>query len=211
MRKSLAQRGCGRQRVNDISHGAEAHDEQAIESRSAGCGRIRVAHSSRGPSTFRTVSRFSQPQPRARTNDLGGRVILGITNNDDAASTGFDLVALGDALRRVVRALSMKVRMDFANDRANVLFRENYDGVTILDRRQNFRAFLGGHHRPALPLQGADGSISGHRDNQFAAEVPSGTQVTYVANTQQIEKTIGQWSANGNPPPVRNTPLELVA
>ncbi|HKA77011.1 MAG TPA: hypothetical protein VKD19_07895, partial [Pseudolabrys sp.] len=90
-------------------------------------------------------------------------------------------------------------------------FRENYDGVNILDRRQNFRAFLGGHHRPTFALQGADGSISVHRDNQFAAEFPSGTQVTYVANMQQIENTIGQCDAIASAPPVRNTLLKFVA
>src|ERR1019366_8277080 len=69
-----------------------------------------------------TISRFSRPQPRARMNDLGGRVILGITHDDDAASTGFDLVALGDALRRVVGALGMKIGTDFADDGAHVIF-----------------------------------------------------------------------------------------
>src|SRR5208282_3257936 len=76
---------------------------------------------------IRTASRFSRPQPRVRarmrTNDLAGRVILRITHNDDAASTGFDLVALGDALHRVVRAFGMKIRTDFANDGAHVSFR----------------------------------------------------------------------------------------
>src|ERR1039458_9689002 len=71
---------------------------------------------------IRTASRFSRPQPRAQTTDLGGRVILRITHDDNPASTGFDLVALGHALRRVVRALGMKVRTDFANDGAHVFF-----------------------------------------------------------------------------------------
>src|ERR1019366_8810481 len=73
-------------------------------------------------SVIRTASRFSRPQPRARMNDLGGRVILGITHDDNSAATGFDLVALGDALRRVVGAFGMKVRTDFANDGAHVFF-----------------------------------------------------------------------------------------
>src|SRR5450759_2048028 len=99
-------------------------------------------------SVIRTASRFSRPQPRARMNDLGGRVILRITHNDDSASTGFDLVALGDALRRVVGALGMKIGTDFTNDRAHVLFWKDYDGVHIRQRRQNFCAFFGRHHRP---------------------------------------------------------------
>src|ERR1700687_5622536 len=73
-------------------------------------------------SVILTPSRFSRPYPRARTraNDLGGRGILGITHDDHAASTGFDLVALGDALHRVIRAFGMKVRTDFANHRAHI-------------------------------------------------------------------------------------------
>src|ERR1700687_6476667 len=75
-------------------------------------------------SVILTPSRFSQPHPRARTrtNDFGGRVILGITHDDHSASTGFDLVALGDALHRVIRAFGMQVRTDFANHRAHILF-----------------------------------------------------------------------------------------
>src|SRR5260370_42390730 len=71
---------------------------------------------------IRNPSRFSRPQPRARTNDLGGRVILGITHDHDSASTGFQLVALGDALRRVVGSLGMKSGPDFAEDGPHVLF-----------------------------------------------------------------------------------------
>src|SRR5713101_307268 len=133
---------------------------------------------------IRNPSRFSRPQPRARTNDLGGRVILGITNDHDSASTGFDLVALGDALRRVVAALGMKVRTDFANDRAHVFFWKDHDGVNIRKRRQNFRAFFGRHHWPPFTLQLAHGSIGIHGDNQFAAEFPRRMQVTYVADVQ---------------------------
>src|SRR5258708_37815711 len=105
----------------------------------------------------------------------------------------------------------MKVRTDFANDRAHVLFWKNYDGVNIPERRQNFRAFLGRHRRPTFALQGADGSISVHRDNQFAAEFPRGTQVTYVANMQQIENTVGQRDAIASAPPVCHTLLKFVA
>src|ERR1700681_1981460 len=76
-----------------------------------------------GPIAIHAASRFSRlhPRARARTNDVGGRVILGIAHDDNSASTGFDLVALGDALHRVIRALGMKVRTDFADDSAHIL------------------------------------------------------------------------------------------
>src|ERR1700675_1630685 len=73
-------------------------------------------------SVISTASRLSRSQPRARTDDLSRRVILGITHDDNPASIGFDLIALGDALHRVVGALGMKVRADFANDSAHILF-----------------------------------------------------------------------------------------
>src|ERR1700674_412325 len=160
-------------------------------------------------SVILTPSRFSRPHPRARTragtNDLGGRVILWITHDDDTASTGFDLVALGDALRRVVGALGMKVRTDLANNRAHIPFWKNYDGVYVRQRRQNLRTFFGRHHWPTFALQRAHGSICIHRDNQFAAEFPSGTQVTYVANIQHIENTVSQRDAIASAPPICHT------
>src|SRR5271163_1386827 len=74
------------------------------------------------PAVISTTSRFSRLQPRAGTNQFSGRVIFRITHDHNAASAGFDLAALGDALRRVVRAFGMKVRANFADDRAHVIF-----------------------------------------------------------------------------------------
>src|SRR5208282_2335852 len=96
----------------------------------------------------RIASRFSRPQPRTRTNDIGSRVILGITHDNDMASTGFDLVAFRDALCRVVGALGMKVRANFANDGPHILFWKNNDRVNVRQRCQNLRAFLRRHHGP---------------------------------------------------------------
>src|ERR1035437_1437887 len=99
---------------------------------------------------IRAASRFSRPPPRARArmNDLAGRVILRITHNDDAASTGFDLGALGDALHRVVGALGMNIGANFGSEGAHVRFWKGYAGVHIGQRRQNFRAFFRRHHGP---------------------------------------------------------------
>src|SRR6266403_1137359 len=158
-------------------------------------------------------SRFFRPhpRPRARTNDLGGRVILGITHDDHAAPIGFDLIALGDALHRVVGALGMKIRADFANDRAHIRFWKNYDGVHVRQRRQNFRAFFGRHHWPALALQSAHGSVGIYRNYQFAAKFPSGAQVAYVANMQHVENTVSQRDAIAGAPPICYTLLKFVA
>src|SRR5208282_4626235 len=63
-----------------------------------------------GATAIRAASRFFRLQSRTRTNNLAGRVILRITYDDNPASAGFDFVALGYALRRVVSALGMKIR-----------------------------------------------------------------------------------------------------
>ena len=138
-------------------------------------------------------------------------MILGITHNDYTASTGFDLIALGDALHRVVGALRMKIRTYFADDRAHVVFRKDHDGVHVRQRRQNLRAFFGRHHWPPFALQRAYGSIGIHRNNQFAAELPRSMQVTYVANMEQIENTVSQRDAIASAPPIRHTLLKFVA
>ena len=146
-----------------------------------------------------------------RTNDLGGRVILGITHYDNSPSTGFDLIALGDILGRVIGALGLEIGMDFANDGAHVPLREDYDGVHIRQRRQNLRAFSSGHYGTALAFQGAHGRIVIHRDNQFAAEFPSGVKVAYVSDVQYVETSVGQRNALAGAPPIRDQALKFVA
>ncbi len=211
VRKSLAQRGGGRQRVNDVSHGAEAHDEQTIESRRAGWEKKESVILAPARIASRTASRASRPLPRTRTNDLGSRVILGITYDDDAPSTSLDLGTLGDALLRVVGALGMKIRTDFANDGAHVRFWKDYDGVNVRQRRQNFRAFFRRHHGPPFALQCVHRRIGIHGNNQFAPEFPRGVQVAYMANMQQIETPVGQGDAIAGATPVRHTPPQFIA
>ncbi len=138
-------------------------------------------------------------------------MILGITYNDDASATGFNLIALGNALRRVVRALGMKIRPDLANDGAHIVFRKDHDGVHIRQRRQNLRAFFRRHHWTAFTFQRAHGIIGIYRDNQFAAEFPGGTQVAYMANVQQIETTVRQRDAIAGAAPICHELLKFVA
>src|SRR5271156_1256387 len=156
-----------------------------------------------------TASRFSRPQPRA--DNLCSRVILWITDNHDSPSTGFDLVALGDTLHRVVGALGVKVRTDFANNCAHVLFRKNNDSVHVGQRRQYFRAFFCRHDGTPLALQRAHRSIAVDCDNQFATKFPSSVQIAYMADMQHIETPVSQRDAITGMPPTRYTPLQFVA
>ena len=144
-------------------------------------------------------------------NDLAGRVILRITHNDDAASTGFDLGALGDALHRVVRALGMKIRTDFANDGAHVRFWKNNDGVNVGKRCQDFRAFFRWHQGPSFAFQSEHGSVGVHGDNQFATQFPCGMEVAYMTNMQQIETSVSQGDAIAVAPPICHTAPQFIA
>src|ERR1700684_1147982 len=67
-----------------------------------------------------TASRLSRLQPRARTQDLGGRVMLRIPDDCNPAATSFDFVALGNTVHAVVGSLGVNVRTDFADDGAHV-------------------------------------------------------------------------------------------
>jgi len=158
---------------------------------------------------IRGASQFSRPQPR--TNDFGSRVILGITHDHNAPSTGFNLVALGYGLRRVVGALGMKIRTNFTNDGTHVPFRKNHDGVNVRERRQYLRAFGSGHHGPPLTLQRTHGRISIHGDNQLASEFPGGVQVAHMANVQQIETSVRERDAIASAPPICRQFQQLVA
>jgi len=171
-----------------------------------------VVHADFGSSTH-SVSRFSRLRPQARTgsNDLRGRVIFGIAHDHNSSAAGFDLIALGNGLHRVISALDMKIGTDFANDGAHVFFGENNDSVNILERRQNLRALGLRHHRPSLTFQGTHGSIGIDCDNQFALKFTSGVQIAHMAHMKQIEAAVGEDDAIPGAPPIRNTQPEFVA
>ena len=138
-------------------------------------------------------------------------MILGIAHDDNSASTSCDLVALRNALHRIVLTLGMKVGTDFANEGAHIFFWKHNDGIHIRQRRQNFRAFLGRHHGAPFALQRAHGSIGIDRDDQFAAEFPRGMQVAHVSDMQQVETSVGQCDGMAGAPPIRDALPQFVA
>jgi hypothetical protein len=140
---------------------------------------------------------------RARSgNDFGGGVILGIADDDDAASAGFDFIALGDALGRIVGALGVKIGANLANECAHIFFWKDYDCVHVGERCQNFGALLGWHYRTAFTLQGANGIIGVDGDNQFAAEFVRCMQIADMAYVQNVEAAVGEGDAIASAPPV---------
>ena len=137
-------------------------------------------------------------------------MILRVANDHDSPSAGFDLIALGNTLHRVVGPFGMKIRTDFANNSAHILFRKNDDGIYIRQRRENLRAFFGRHHRSPFTLQCAYGSIRIHRDNQLAAQFPRRVQVANMPNVQHIEASVRQRNAIARMPPFRHPLLKLI-
>src|SRR6202041_1915522 len=158
----------------------------------------------------RVASRFLRFPTRTRNNPAG-RVILGITDNHDSPSAAFNLIALRNALHRIVRPLGMEIRTDFADEGAHVILWENYDRIHIRQRRQNFRTFFGRDYPPALALQCPHGNVRIHRDNQSAAESTCRVQVANMPNVQHIEAPVRQRDAIAGAPPFRHTLAKLVS
>ena len=117
-------------------------------------------------------------------------MILGIADDDDAASAGFDFIALRDGLGRVVRALGVKIGANLADDGANVFLWEYNDGVYVSQRRENFGAFIGGHDRASFPFQRAHGGVCVHGDNELASEFASRIEVADVADVQNVKAAV---------------------
>src|ERR1700676_4747802 len=76
-------------------------------------------------------SRCARLNPRSPADEVCSRMILGIADNDDSASAGFNFVPLGNTFLGVVGTLGMKIRMNFANNSSYILFRKDNDRVNI--------------------------------------------------------------------------------
>ena len=122
-------------------------------------------------------------------------MIFGVADDHDTASAGFNFVAFGNILSRVIGSLGVKIGMNFTNDGAHVFFREHDDGVHVCQGRKNFGAFPGGHDGASFAFQRAHGRIGVHRNDQLTSEFASGMDVAYVTDVQDVEATIGERDA----------------
>jgi hypothetical protein len=137
-------------------------------------------------------------------------MILRITHDDDTASAGFDFVALGDTFSGVVGALGVEVRADFADERANIFFREDDDRVDVGKSGQNFCSFFCRDDGPAFALQRAGRLIGVHRNHDFAAKPAGSLQITHVANVQEVETPVGERDATASAAPLGYAFAEFV-
>ena len=138
-------------------------------------------------------------------------MILGIADDHDSASTSLNLVALGDALWRVVRTFGVKIGTEFANQSPHIGFGKDYDRIHVGQRGQNFRAFIGWHYGPPLTLQGTHRRVGIDRDNEFATKFAGGMKIADVAYVQHVEASVGQRDAISGTTPIRHPLAKLVA
>ena len=122
-------------------------------------------------------------------------MIFWIADDHDAPAAGFDFIAFRNAIFCVVGSLGVKVRPNLADDRANVLFRKDDDGIDIRKRGQNFCALIGGHNRPSLSLQTAHRIICVYGDHQLRADRMRRVQIADVPNVKDVETAVGQGNA----------------
>ena len=136
-------------------------------------------------------------------------MILGIADDHDAASASFDLLTLRDAFGGVVGALGVKVRMNFADQGADIGFRKDYNRIDICESGQDLRTFFSGDYGTAFAFQRARRGIRVDRDDDFAAEFARRMQIAHMAHVQHIETTVGQRDAVGSAAPFRDPLLEF--
>ena len=129
-------------------------------------------------------------------------MILGVTYNHNFSPASFDFVTLRNALDCIVSALGMKIRPDFADNGAHILFRKDHHSVNILQRRQNLSPFRGRHRRSAFTFQSAHRGIPVNRDNQLVGKLPSPMQVAYMADMKHVEAAVGERDAISPAPPI---------
>ena len=137
-------------------------------------------------------------------------MVLGIAHDDDAASAGFDFVALGDAFGGVVGALGVKIGTDFADDGADVVLREDDHGIDIGEGGENFGALGFRHDRAAFAFQCADRSVGVDGNNELASKCAGSVEIANVADVEDVETAVGEGDAISGVAPGRDAALQVV-
>src|SRR5690348_154969 len=139
----------------------------------------------------RTRKRFSAmagtPDP---LNQSARRMFLRIPDNRHANPESRCFIALRHGLRRVIRALGVHIRKQFAQQRAHIRLVENHHVIHGLQRADKFRAIRLRHNWTphSLQLPRARIGIDGHHEN--IAFVPRSLQITHMPCMQHIETPV---------------------
>src|SRR5882672_9984824 len=128
--------------MDDVSHRAETHNQQAFERWPLGRSRSFGGHA-------------ASPTTRSKTgaNNLARRMILGIAHDRHTPTASLHFVSLRDALGRVVGAFGLKVGADFADDGAHVVLGKDDNRVHVGESREYFRTLFSRHQRTPGALE----------------------------------------------------------
>src|SRR5579864_407172 len=125
-------------------------------------------------------------------NDLGGRMILGITDNFDPAPAFLHHIPLRNGFRRVVGALRVNVRPDFADQRPDIRFIKNDYCIHVGERGKNFGSLLRRHNRTAGSFQRTYTRVTIHCHDNTSPQSLSCMKIPNVADVQHIEAPVRQ-------------------
>lgn len=138
-------------------------------------------------------------------------MVLGIADNHDTTSAGFDFVALRDAFGSVVGALGLEIRADFADDGADVFLGKDDNSIDVGEGGENFRAFGFRHDRTAFAFQCANRGVGIHSDDEFTSKGACGAEVADVADVEDVEAAVGESDAISGIAPGGDTTGEFSA
>jgi hypothetical protein len=105
----------------------------------------------------------------------------------------------------------MEVRPNCPNQRADIVFLEDGDGVHVRQGSQNLSALACRHQRTPFAFEDADRIVGVDGYNQPAAESFGCMQVTYVSDVEHIEASIGEGDLLTGSSPGLNLCFELFA
>ena len=148
--------------------------------------------------------------PQAILNDLGGGVVLGISDDLDSASALGDDVALRHAIGRVVGTFCLDIGAQLSNQGANVFFAEDDDGVHVGEGGQDLGAFFGGHDGTSFAFERTNGVVGIDGNDEASAKIFGSVEITDMAYVQEIKTSIGECDPTACAAPFGDTLAKLI-
>ena len=114
-------------------------------------------------------------------------MIFWISDDLDSPTILGHSVAFGNGIRCVVGALSLHVRLNLANNAADIELGKNYHRVDVGQRRHNLCTFVPRHHRTPFSLQRPHRIVGVDRYDEFATQRFRTLQIAHMPHMQQIK------------------------
>src|SRR5579884_4026192 len=128
----------------------------------------------------------------AIVNDFSGGMILGITDNFDPAPAFLHHIPLGNGFRRIVGALRVNVRPDFADQCPDIRFVKDDNRIHVGDRSKNFGSLLCRHSWTTGSFQRTYSRVTIHRHDNTSAQLLGCMKIPNVADVQYIKAPVRQ-------------------